>query len=219
MGFLQPLVLLGLAAAAIPALLHLLERRVPPELDFPAVRYLAETERRHARRLKLRHLLLLILRTALVVLVVVAAARPVARGGRAVGGGHEPTALALVVDNSLSAGAVRDGVRALDRIRALARATLGETSAADRLWLVLADGVVRRESRDAILATLDRLEVDDRRLDLSAAVTAAARAVANEPRAREVQVLSDLQATALGRARVPSGVRVLAVQPVSPPAN
>jgi aerotolerance regulator-like protein len=219
MGFLQPLVLFGLAAAAIPALLHLLERRVPPELDFPAVRYLAETERRHARRLKLRHLLLLILRTALVVLVVVAAARPVARGGRAVGGGHEPTALAVVVDNSLSSGAVRDGVRALDRFRALARATVEETTAADRLWLVLADGVVRRESRDALLATIDRLEVDDRRLDLSAAVTAAARAIAHEPLAREVQVVSDLQATALGRAQVPAGVRVLAVEPAPPPAN
>jgi len=219
MGFLQPLVLLGLAAAAIPALLHLLERRVPPELDFPAVRYLAETERRHARRLRLRHLLLLILRTALVVLVVVAAARPVARGGRAVGGGHEPTALAIVVDNSLSSGAVRDGVRALDRFRALARATLEETGAADRLWLVLADGVVRRESRDVMLRTLDRLEVDHRRLDLSGAVTAAARALANEPLAREVQVLSDLQSSALGRAQVPAGVRVLAVQPVRPPAN
>src|SRR5256885_2130404 len=61
--FIHPLALLGLAAAAIPALLHLLQRRVPPELDFPAVRYLSAAERESARRLKLRHLLLLILRT------------------------------------------------------------------------------------------------------------------------------------------------------------
>jgi len=61
--FLHPLALVGLAAAAIPALLHLLERRVPPEAEFPPLRYLSETERQNARRLKLRHLLLLILRT------------------------------------------------------------------------------------------------------------------------------------------------------------
>ena len=42
MTFLHPLVLLGLAAAAIPALLHLLERRVPPEAEFPPLRYLSE---------------------------------------------------------------------------------------------------------------------------------------------------------------------------------
>src|SRR5207244_13281730 len=59
--FLHPLALAGLAAAAIPALLHLLERRVPPEAEFPPLRYLSEAERQNARRLKLRHLLLLLL--------------------------------------------------------------------------------------------------------------------------------------------------------------
>src|SRR5207247_443679 len=81
-SFLHPLALAGLAAAAIPALLHLLERRVPPELPFPAVRYLADAERRSARRLRLRHLLLLVLRTALIVAIVLAAARPPGRGRR-----------------------------------------------------------------------------------------------------------------------------------------
>src|SRR5437870_11296538 len=74
--FLHPLALVGLAATAIPALLHLLERRVPPEADFPPLRYLTEAERQSARRLRLRHLLLLILRTALIAAIVLAAARP-----------------------------------------------------------------------------------------------------------------------------------------------
>src|SRR3989442_3464300 len=73
---LHPLALVGLAAAAIPALLHLLERRVPPEAEFPPLRYLSEAERQSARRLKLRHLLLLMLRTLLILLIVLAAARP-----------------------------------------------------------------------------------------------------------------------------------------------
>src|SRR5439155_7143724 len=54
-SFVHPLALLGLAATAIPALLHLLERRVPPEAEFPPMRYLSEAERQSARRLKLRH--------------------------------------------------------------------------------------------------------------------------------------------------------------------
>src|SRR5512145_1879580 len=85
-SFLHPLALLGLVAATIPALLHLLQRRIPPELDFPAVRYLSAAERESARRLRLRHLLLLILRTALIVVIVLAAARPLVRM-RGVGGG------------------------------------------------------------------------------------------------------------------------------------
>src|SRR5437762_14333633 len=102
--FVNPLALLGLAAAAIPALLHLLQRRVPPELDFPAVRYLTVAERESARRLKLRHLLLLILRTTLIVVIVLGAARPLVRmkesGGGGGGGGQEPRALGVIPDHS-----------------------------------------------------------------------------------------------------------------------
>ncbi len=216
MTFLHPLALVGLAAVAIPALLHLLERREPPEAVFPPLRYLHEAERQSARRLKLRHLLLLLLRTALIALIVLAAARPLlpARGG----GGlvHPPTALALILDNSPSSGVVVDGRPVLDRLRAVARGSLERATTSDRLWLVLADGVTRRGTREALLATLDSAGVTARRLDLTAAVRDAARLVDAEPLgAREVHVVSDLQRTALGpgRAGAPRGVRVLALAP------
>ena len=75
-GFLHPWALAGLVAAAIPILLHLLARREPPTVVFPAVRYLITTTREHQRRLKLQHLLLLVLRTLLIVALVLAAAGP-----------------------------------------------------------------------------------------------------------------------------------------------
>ncbi len=217
MTFLHPLVLLGLAAAAIPALLHLLERRVPPEAEFPPLRYLSEAERQSARRLKLRHLLLLLLRTALIAVLVLAAARPLvpSRGGGSLV--HEPTALAVILDNSPSSGVVIDGRPILDRLKATARASLARATAGDRLWLVLADGVARAGTREALLATVDSVGVSAMRLDLTAAVRAAARLVDAEPlRAREVHVASDLQRSALGpgRAAVPRGVRVLALLPL-----
>ena len=103
-GFLHPWVLVGLTAAAIPVLLHLLARREPPTVVFPAVRYLITTTREHQRRLKLQNLLLLLLRTLLVIAIVLAAAGPTAplRGVP----GHAPSALAVIVDNSPSSGAV-----------------------------------------------------------------------------------------------------------------
>ena len=68
-SFLQPLALFGLVAAGLPTLLHLLGRRLPPVVIFPAVRYLTETEREHSRRLRLRNLLLLVLRTLAIALL------------------------------------------------------------------------------------------------------------------------------------------------------
>ena len=224
MIFLHPLVLLGLAAAAIPALLHLFERRRPPEAEFPPVRYLSEAERQSARRLKLRHLLLLLLRTTLIVLVVLAAARPLVRArARGAGGAHEPTALVVILDNSPSAGVVGDGRPVLERLRAAARASLAGARPEDRVWLLLADGVVRQGTGPGLVAAVESVAVSSRRLDLRAAVEQAGRIVDAEPLpAREVHVLSDLQRTALGegRAGVPRGVRVLALAPFgAPPPN
>jgi len=216
--FLHPLVLVALAAAGVPALLHLFQRRVPPAQDFPALRYLSEAERKSARRLKLRHLLLLVLRTVLVAVVVLAAARPLAR--TPVGAAHVPTALVVILDNSPSSAAVEDGKRVLDRLKAVARASLAQTAAGDRVWLVQADGVVRGGSRDDLLAALDAAGVASRRLDLVTATERAARLVDAEPLpAREVEVVSDLQRSALetGHAAVPAGVRVLAFAPPGPP--
>jgi hypothetical protein len=216
--FLHPLALLGLVAAAIPALLHLFERRTPPEAEFPPLRYLTEAERRSARRLRLRHLLLLVLRTALIVAVILAAARPLVPTKRP-GGGHPPTALVVILDNSLSSAAVARGLVTLDRLRTAARAVLERAAAGDRVWLVLADGIVRAGTREELVAAVDSTAADARRLDLGAAVSRAARVVAGEPATvREVHILSDLQRTALGTGRVdpPAGVRVLALAPAGP---
>jgi hypothetical protein len=221
-SFIHPLALLGLAAAAIPALLHLLQRRVPPELDFPAVRYLSAAERESARRLRLRHLLLLILRTALIVVIVLAAARPLVRVRGVGGGAHEPTALVVILDNSPSSGAVVDGGLVLDRLRVAARASLARTTPADRVWLILCDGVLRGGTREALLATVDSTRAGWQRLDLVQAVERAARVVDAQPLpGREVHVLSDLQNSAIvdGRATVPRGVRVLALAPGRPVPN
>ena len=218
MIFLHPLALLGLVAAAIPALLHLFERRTPPEAEFPPLRYLTEAERRSARRLRLRHLLLLVLRTALIVAIILAAARPLVPTKRP-GGGHPPTALVVILDNSLSSAAVAGGHVTLDRLKTAARTVLRRAAAGDRVWLVLADGIVRAGTPGDLIAAVDSTSADARRLDLGAAVSGAARVLAGEPATvREVHIVSDLQRTALGAGRVepPAGVRVLALAPAGP---
>ena len=140
MSLLAPLYLLLGAAALVPLLIHLLRRRIGTRVDFPAARYLARAEQEHSRSLRLRNILLMLLRVAIVLFVATAAARPVARWA---GAGHGPTALAIVLDNSLSASAVADGRPIIEEFRAMARDALAQATPNDRLWLVTADGRVR----------------------------------------------------------------------------
>ena len=76
MTFINPLLLAGTALVAIPIVLHLIMRRKPRHLEFPALRFLLRRHDTNQRRLRLRHLLLLLLRAAAVALLAMALARP-----------------------------------------------------------------------------------------------------------------------------------------------
>ena len=193
-GFLHPWALLGLAAAGIPVLLHLLARREPPTVVFPAVRYLITTTQEHQRRLKLQNLLLLLVRTLLIVALVLAAAGPTLplRGVP----GHAPSALVLIVDNSPSSGAVVGGSPRLALLRDAARGVLARATPDDALWLITADGsAAARRRGDARRRSSTALDVSPHRLDLGAALTLARDVLAADSRPGEVVLLSDLQAT------------------------
>lgn len=208
MGFLSPLLLWVGAAAAVPVVLHLLHRHHGPRIPFPALRYLRRAEREHARRIRLRQLVLLALRVAAILVVAGAAARPFLPG---LGGDHVPTAVAIVLDNSFSSGVVTGEERFFDRLRRLALVTVDEAAAGDRLWVLraaepeaAAPGLAPDEARSRIAAT----GVTDRGADVEAALRRARLLVrdADLP-AREIHLLSDLQATsfpsASGGSRTP----------------
>jgi hypothetical protein len=197
-GFLHPWVLVGLAAAAIPVLLHLLARREPPTVVFPAVRYLITTTQEHQRRLKLQNLLLLLLRTLLVVAIVLAAAGPTAPLPGVPG--HAPSALALIVDNSPSSGAIVGGSPRLAQLRDAARAVVGRATPDDALWLITADGVPQHGDPATLESQLVALGVSPRRLDLGAAIALAGQVLAAGERPGEIALFSDLQATAVSPA-------------------
>ena len=199
-GFLHPWALLGLLGAAVPILLHLLARREPPTVVFPAVRYLVTTTKEHQRRLKLQNLLLLAVRTLLIVVLALAAAGPTMR----VSGvpGHAPSALVLIVDNSPSSAAVVAGSARLGHLVSAARQVLGRATPDDALWLITADGVPERGDAGTLTERLRALKVSSRRLDLGAALTMAGEILAPQSRPGEIVLLSDLQASAVSPADV-----------------
>jgi hypothetical protein len=194
-GFTAPWALLGLAAAAIPLLLHLFARRTPPTVVFPATRYLAETARAHHRRLTLQHWLLLLVRTLLLAALVFAAAGPtLPSSGIAT---HAPAAMTLVLDNSLSSAAIAGGTPVLQRLRRAASELLGAAHPDDALWLIAADGVPQRGTRLELATLVARLAPSERRLDLGGAIALAREAMRVQALPATVVVLSDLQSTAL----------------------
>src|SRR5688572_16027019 len=195
MGVLNPLWLLLGLAVSVPLIIHLLQRHQGPRVIFPAVRYLKRAEREHARRIKLRQLLLLLLRMFVLLVIAFAAARPFMRGA---GSGHAPTAVVIVLDNSMSSGLVTGDRRVLDELKDRALETLTRGGPDDRFWLLRAGAPWEPAlpgNAAAIAQRVRETQPSAGRADVIAAVGRARDILAQgaDGRAAEIQLLSDLQ--------------------------
>ena len=76
LSFMNPSLLFGAAAAALPIIIHFLSRRRVRRLPFSDLRFLDEVQSRQARSLGIRRWLLLLLRVLAILLVALAAAGP-----------------------------------------------------------------------------------------------------------------------------------------------
>ena len=101
MGFLTPALLAGATLIAVPIILHLVMRRQPRQLKFPALQFVRKRQEANRRKLNFRHLLLLALRCGLIAGFAFALARPTLKGSGLRGKEGAPLAVSLVIDNSL----------------------------------------------------------------------------------------------------------------------
>lgn len=196
MGALSPVFLVAALSVGIPLWLHLFHRHQARRISFPALRYLERTERDHARRIRFRQLLLLLARMAILLVLVGAGARLFFRGR---GAAHPPTAVVIVLDNSMSSGLVVGEERILDHLKALALSTIDAATPDDRIWILRAGepwapavpgGPL--EARAAVEST----EVSAGAGDLGSALRRATELLATSSlQAREIHLLSDLQAS------------------------
>jgi len=137
MTFLNPFVLFGLAAAAIPLVIHLFNFRRPRRVDFSSLEFLKELQKTTMQRVRIKQWLLLVLRTLALAALILAFARPTLTGGLAgTLGGRASTSMALVLDNSLSM-ALRDAQgEYLEQARALAAGLIDQTKPGDEVFVL-----------------------------------------------------------------------------------
>ncbi|MBN1553265.1 MAG: BatA domain-containing protein [Phycisphaerae bacterium] len=127
MTFLTPLMLLGLAAAGIPLLLHLLSRVRAKEEPFPTLRFLRQCMEKTARRRRIENWLLLLLRCGVLAVPALALAEPISKAADWFGGGQD--AAVLLVDNSYSMAVGRGEQTRLGRAKSAAARVLSDRDA------------------------------------------------------------------------------------------
>lgn len=211
LGFLNSLFLAGLAAAAIPILIHLFSRKRAKNLPFSTLMFLQEISRKKIRRLRLRQFILLALRVLIIAFFALAMGRPVVKG---LGGVTErgSSTLAIVLDDSYSMGALlatEEEVPAFDHPRALTRFDLalqrvGEIldllEKGDRAFLVFAASPIEVpyetpvQDFGLIQEILERTSVRMTRADLLGAIERSVALLADSKSLnKELFIVSDFQ--------------------------
>src|SRR5437764_7957625 len=104
MNFLAPAFLAGLAAIAVPVIIHLIHRERRVVVEFPSLMFLQRIPYRSVRRQKIRHLLLLILRCLAIALLVAAFARPFFDRRHSIAGATGAREVVVLLDRSASMG-------------------------------------------------------------------------------------------------------------------
>jgi len=147
MTFLNPLVLFGLAAAAIPILLHLLNLRKLKTVEFSTLRFLHELQRTRMRKIRLRQWLLLIVRTLLIVFLVLAFSRPTLKGSLAgLGATAARSTIIILVDDSPSMGIPNAEGVILDQARTMIQQIAGLARQGDELHILPLSGSFGRDT-------------------------------------------------------------------------
>ena len=152
MSFLAPAFFVGLAALAIPVIIHLIQRERKTIVEFPSLMFLRRIPYQSVRRRRIRHWLLLLMRAAAMAMIVAAFARPFFRQGAlastATGGARE---LVVLLDQSASMGYADHW----DKARAAARQAIDTLTGEDRATLML----FASNAEENVRATPDRVRL------------------------------------------------------------
>ena len=142
MSFLNPILLFGLAAVAVPILIHLLNRRKFKKVVWAAMRFLQTSVERNRKRMELEDLILLVLRGLLLALLALALARPAVLSNAGNILGQSKITGVILLDNSQSMGMSDGTMTRFDKARQAAEQVLDSMPSGSATAVFLASDIV-----------------------------------------------------------------------------
>ena len=161
MQFLFPAFLFGLAAIAIPIIIHLFNFRRFKTVYFSNVSFLKEIKEETASRSRVKHLLVLAARILAITFLVLAFAQPfIPKKNTNISAGKKY--VSVYVDNSFSMGAMSGGIRLLDKAKQAGKEIVQNYAANDQFQLLTNDLQGKQQrliSKEEFLSMLDEVDI------------------------------------------------------------
>ncbi|MBI5802156.1 MAG: BatA domain-containing protein [Verrucomicrobia bacterium] len=200
MSFLNPFMLFGAGAIAVPIIIHLLNRRRFQRVVWAAMRFVKVSTEKNQRRMLVEDMILLAIRCLMLALLALAVARPAMRSTTHNVFGQSKVTAVIVLDNSASMG-VSDGVQMrFDKARKIAEQAVDALPSGSAAAVILASDVakevIKEPTHDLNLArkTVREAPLSDRATDLFPSIEKALETLKGRSAIRkEIYVVTDGQ--------------------------
>jgi hypothetical protein len=199
MTFLNPAILFGLIATAIPIALHFLNLRKLKKIEFSTLSFLKELQKTKIRKIKLKQWLLLLLRILIIILLVLAFARPTMKNITMGSSSTAKTTAVIIIDNTFSMSVVTEKGSFLNHAKQIAKRLLNNFQEGDEIALIpLADvsnePVKPSTNFSLIKKSIDNISVSYVSGTINGAVVRAAQILYQSKNYnKEIYILTDLQ--------------------------
>jgi hypothetical protein len=203
MIFLNPAVLIGLLAASIPVIIHLLNLRKLKKIEFSTLSFLKELQKNKIRKVKIKQWLLLALRVLIILLLVTAFARPTLEGV-SIGGttSAAKTTAIFILDNTFSMSVVDQNGSYFNQAKQTIKKLLTQFQEGDEVGLVLVSSPSEEIELTSDLSQFER-KLNDANIsyvsnELNNAVVKSAEIISDSKNFnKEIYLLSDFQKSRL----------------------
>lgn len=141
MSFLNPFLLLGLLAIAIPLIIHLIQLRKPKKVRFSTLAFFQSLQESTLRHIRIKQWLLLAIRTLALLLLALALARPLLPAGSgSVSVQKQPAAVGILLDNSPGMGQVDQFGPYINQSKRIANEIISQGRGEDRFFIDVTNG-------------------------------------------------------------------------------
>lgn len=208
MGFTNPLFLLGLAFIAVPIYLHLVFKRQPILKLFPSLMLIQKSIDYIARKQKLKNIILLILRILILLLLTFIFAKPyIGSSASAKKSAGAQSAFVILIDNSMSMGAVYQGISVFNAAKSSAIEILSSMRPDDKGNLGTAGSPGKMLfsqltwDKDALTRAINELEISSGGTDLPSALVSALKLLQPLPKQykKTIYLITDMTASSWKR--------------------
>jgi hypothetical protein len=200
MNFLNPAVLLGLIAAAMPLILHLLNLRKLKTVEFSSLQFLKEMQKNKIRRLKLKQIILLIIRTLLIICIVLAFARPAIDGTIPGFESLAKSSYVILFDNSFSLDFSDEYGNRLNQAKKAVNEILQTMNEGDEIVIVeMANSLNSKvyeftRNIDLIKDELEKIKISYQPADFEKSLALASKILENSTNfSKDIYIISDVQ--------------------------